>query len=360
MIATLIFILILSLLIVVHEFGHFIVARKNGVRVEKFSLGFGKRIISRKKGHTEYSLNLIPLGGYVKMAGDNLEECKGKSYEYFSKPPGKRFQIIIAGPLLNYLLGFVFFWLIFCLGYPTLTTKIGGLVDGFGAQTAGLRVGDQILSLDNRKVYNWNDLQKEIQRNKSAPSVNIMVLREGKEIEVAVPLQQKSGLDAFGQKRSITLIGITPFDQVTEARHGPIGSIFLAAQKTLDLTITTYKGLWFLATGRISMRESMAGPLEIFFMTSKAASLGLVAVLHLIAALSISLAIFNLLPVPVLDGGHVLLLGIEKVRGKPLGAATERVLTNIGFSLLLTLVVLVTYNDILRRYGEHISKLIAK
>ncbi|MDD5116785.1 MAG: RIP metalloprotease RseP [Candidatus Omnitrophica bacterium] len=360
MIATLIFILILSLLIVVHEFGHFIVARKNGVRVEKFSLGFGKRIYSRKKGDTEYSLNLVPLGGYVKMAGDNLEECKGKSDEYFSKPPGKRFQIIVSGALLNYLLGFVFFWLIFCIGYPALTTKIGGLVDGFGAQSAGLKAGDQIRTVEGRKVGNWNELQKEIQRNSSASSVNIMLLREGKELEVAVPLKEKSAVDDLGQKRSLTLIGITPFDEIVEIRHGPLESIFLAGQKTLDLTITTYKGLWFLATGRISMRESMAGPLEIFFMTSRAASLGLVAVLHLIAALSISLAIFNLLPVPVLDGGHVLLLGIEKVRGKPLGAGAERVLTNIGFSLLLTLVVLVTYNDILRRFGENIGKFIAK
>jgi len=360
MIATLIFILILSLLIVVHEFGHFIVARKNGVRVEQFSLGFGKRLWHRKKGDTEYSLNLIPLGGYVKMAGDNLEEYKGKSDEYFSKSPGKRFQIIVFGPLLNYLLGFIFFWAIFLIGYPTLTTKIGGLIDGFGAQAAGLRVGDQIRAVDNRKVDFWQDLQKEIRKNKSAGKVNLTVLRDGSQLQVEVSLKEKNGFDELGQKRSMGLIGITPFDETVEIRHGPVKSIFLAAQKTLELTLATYKAFWFLITGKISMRESMAGPLEIFFMTSKAATLGLVAVFHLIAALSISLAIFNLLPVPVLDGGHILLLGIEKIRRKPLEIRIERILTNIGFSLLLTLVVLVTYNDILRRYGENISKFIAK
>ncbi len=360
MIATLIFILILSLLIIVHEFGHFIIAKKLGVRVEQFSLGFGPRLLRKKKGDTEYSLNLIPLGGYVKMAGDNLEEYKGKNDEYFWQSPGKRFEIIFAGPLLNYLLGFIFFWAILCIGYPTLTTKVGGLVDGFGAQTAGLKPGDKICAVNNRKVDFWQDLQKEIQKNKSAGSVNLTVLREASQLNVKVSLREESAPDAMGQPRRLSLIGITPFDELVEIRHGPIESIFLAGEKTLELTLITYKGFWFLVTGKLSMRQSMAGPLEIFFMASKAASLGLVAVLHLIAVLSISLAIFNLLPVPVLDGGHIFLLGIEKIRRKPLGIKTERMLTNLGFSLLLTLVVLVTYNDILRRYGENIHKFIAK
>ncbi len=360
MIATLIFILILSLLIIVHEFGHFITAKRLGVRVEEFSLGFGPRLLRKKKGDTEYSLNLIPLGGYVKMAGDNLEEYKGKSDEYFSKPPGKRFQIIFFGPLLNYLLGLFFFWLIFTIGYPTLTTKVGGLVDGFGAKASGLMVADQIKAVNGKRVDFWQDLQKEIQKNKSRGQVDLVVLRDNQELKIAVNLKEKSALDAFGQKRNMGLIGITPFDEIVEIRYGPVRSIFLSLQKTLELTAATYKGLWLLVTGKLSMRESMAGPLEIFFMASKAASLGLAAVLHLIAALSISLAIFNLLPFPVLDGGHIFLLGIEKLRRKPLNIKAERILTNIGISLLLSLVVLVTYNDILRRYGENISKFISK
>ena len=135
MVAILIFILILSLLIIVHELGHFMAARRTGVRVEEFSLGFGPQLWAKKIGDTKYSLSLIPLGGYVKMAGDTLSECKGKSDEYFSKSPGKRFQIIFCGPLLNYILGFLFFWVIFFVGYPTLTTKVGGLIDGYGAKS---------------------------------------------------------------------------------------------------------------------------------------------------------------------------------------------------------------------------------
>jgi len=190
--------------------------------------------------------------------------------------------------------------------------------------------------------------------------VNLTVLRNNDELKIKVNLKEQNAQDVLGQRRNLSLMGITPFDEVVEIRHGPIKSIFLAVEKTWELTTTTYRGLWFLVTGKLSMRESMAGPLEIFFMTSKAAALGIVAVLHLMAALSISLALFNLLPVPVLDGGHLFLLGIEKIRRRPLEIKVERLLTNIGFSLLLSLVVLVTYNDILRRYGESIHKFISK
>ena len=143
MISILVFILILSLLIIVHEFGHFIAARLNGVRVEQFSLGFGPQIFKKKAGDTEYSISLIPLGGYVKMSGDSQAEYKKLDYEYFSKAPGKRFQIIFFGPFLNYILGFLFFWFILFAGYPSLTTKVGGLIDGYGAKEAGLAVGDR-------------------------------------------------------------------------------------------------------------------------------------------------------------------------------------------------------------------------
>jgi regulator of sigma E protease len=146
MIAFLVFIAILSVLIVVHELGHFIAARRVGVRVEKFSLGFGPQLFKKKNKDTEYLISAIPLGGFVKMAGDSLEEYKGKSDEYFYKSPGERFQIIFAGPFLNYVLGFLFFWFIFFTGYPMLTTKVGGLLDDFGAKKAGLQVGDRIVS----------------------------------------------------------------------------------------------------------------------------------------------------------------------------------------------------------------------
>ncbi|MFA5350117.1 MAG: RIP metalloprotease RseP [Candidatus Omnitrophota bacterium] len=360
MIATLIFILILSLLIIVHEFGHFIAARKNGVRVENFSLGFGPQVFKKKKNDTEYSISLIPLGGYVKMAGDSQSEYKGKADEYFSKSIGSRFQIIFFGPFLNYLLGFLFFWCILFTGYPSLTTKVGGLIDGYGAKEAGLAVGDKIIVVDGKKVNLWEDLQLQIQKRKVKESVELSVLRDNKELKFKVLIKDKILGDEIGEKRSLGIIGISSFDETIEVRHGFFESGYLGIKKTIDLTVMTYRGLWRLISGKISMRDSVTGPLGIFFITSKTAKLGLIAVMHLVAVLSVSLAIFNLLPLPILDGGHIFLLGLEKLRRKALGIKAEQVINNVGFTLMITIALLVTYNDILRLYGDKISRVIGK
>jgi len=360
MITILIFILILSLLIVVHEFGHFIAARVNGVRVEQFSLGFGPLIFKIKIGDTEYKLNLIPLGGYVKMAGDSQLECQGKADEYFAKPPGKRFQIIFFGPLLNYILGFLFFWLIFFMGYPGLTAKVGGLIDGYGAKAAGLQVGDKVLAVDGAKVDSWEDLQQAIRERKIRSNVSLKVLRDNQEFKFNVPIKDKALNDQLGARRVLGIIGISPFDEIIEIKHGFWESAYLGFKKTTDLTAMTYSGLLRLISGKMSMRDSMTGPLGIFFITSQAAKLGLTALLHLIAVLSVSLAIFNLLPLPILDGGHLFLLGLEKVRKKALGVKAEEIINNLGLTFLITLALLVTYNDILRLYADKISKMAAK
>ncbi|MFA4992495.1 MAG: RIP metalloprotease RseP [Candidatus Omnitrophota bacterium] len=356
MIAIIIFIFILSLLIIVHESGHFFAARRNGVRVENFSLGFGPQIFKKKKKDTEYSISLIPLGGYVKMAGDSRSEYNGKSDEYFAKSIGRRFQIIFFGPFLNYLLGFLFFWCIFFAGYPSLTSKVGGLIDGYGAKEAGLAVGDKIIVVDGKRVDLWEDLQRQIQKRKIKESVEVSVLRDNQELKFRVSIKDKVLGDELGEKKSLGIIGISPFDEVVEVRHGFFESAYLGVKKTIDLTIMTYRGLWMLVSGKMSVRDSVTGPLGIFYITSKTAKLGIIALMHLIAVLSVSLAIFNLLPLPILDGGHIFLLGLEKLRKKPLGIKAEQVVNNIGFTLMITIALLVTYNDILRLYGEKISK----
>ena len=357
MFSLIIFFFILSVLIVVHEFGHFIIAKRIGVRVEQFSLGFGKVLFKKKRAGTEYSLSAIPLGGFVKLAGDNLEEYKGKPDEYFSQPPGKRFWIIFFGPLLNYILGILLFWLIFFVGYPTFTAKIGGLIDDYGAKVAGLQVGDEITAIDGRKTENWEDLQKIIRSKKQAESVNVSFLREGKQSSVSVRLKEKVLENQAGQKRKASLLGITPFDKIIKVRHGFFESFGLGLAKAWDLTVITYIALGRLVTGSLSMRESMTGPLGIFFITSKAAQLGVVAVLHLMAVLSLSLAIFNLLPLPILDGGHIALLAIEKIRGKFLSLKADDIINKLGLSFIIFLVVLVTYNDIVRNFGDKLSKI---
>jgi regulator of sigma E protease len=344
----------------VHEFGHFIVAKRMGVRVEQFSLGFGPVLFKKKKKDTEYSLSLFPLGGFVKLAGDNLEEYTGKPDEYLSQKPFRRFWIIFFGPLLNYLLGILFFWVICFSGYPTLTTKVGGLVDGLGAMEAGLKVGDKIIAIDGKKVEYWEELQKIIYSKKSEERVLVSLVREDKEFTLPVRIKEKHIEDQTGQKRKLGLLGITPFDEIVKVRYGFLRSFIVGVNKAKDLTIMTYKSLGFLITGRLSMRESMTGPLGIFFITSQAASLGLIALLHLMAVLSLSLAIFNLLPLPILDGGHIVLLVLEKIRGKGLSLKMERAVNKIGMTLIMSLAVFVTYNDIVKNFGDKISKFFIK
>ncbi len=358
MVNFLIFMLMLGILITVHEFGHFIVAKRLGVRVERFSFGFGRRLLSKEKNGTEYTISLIPIGGYVKLAGESPEEFQNKPDEYLSKTPSHRSQIIFWGPLSNYLLGFFCFWLLFFLGYPTLTTKVGGLVEGFGAKNAGIQVGDKITAVDGKRVDFWEDMQVAIQAKKAASKVLLSVLRDDKEYSIEVDIKEKQLDDLLGQKQNVGLIGITPKDEIVKVKHGLLQSFILGINKTVDLTAMTYKALWRMITGKLSMRESITGPLGILFITSKAASFGFIALLHLMGVISISLCIFNLLPLPVLDGGQIVLLAIEKIRGKQLSIKVERVVTQIGFTLIVSLAVFATYNDLLRIFGDKLSKFI--
>ncbi len=355
MISLLTFIFILGILIIVHEFGHFMMAKKVGVRVEKFSLGFGPQLFKKKKGDTEYSLSAIPLGGYVKLAGDSLQDYKGEPDEYLSKKPSQRAAIIFFGPLLNYLLGFLCLWFVFATGYPMLTTKVGGLIEGFGAQQAGIKAGDRIVAIDGQRIAFWEEMQRITQSKKGAASIKLVVLRDNKEYNFEVKIQEKELGDMLGQKRKRGLLGITPEGEITKVRYGLAKSFLLGLDKTYELTVISYKSLWRIIVGRLSLRESVTGPLGIFYITSKAAEIGVTAVIQLVAVLSLSLAIFNLLPLPILDGGHILLLAVEKVRGRCLGLAAENIITRIGLAFIISLAILVTYIDVWRLFGDKIA-----
>ncbi len=359
MISILVFVVMFGILIVVHEFGHFIVAKKQGVKVEKFALGFGPALLKKKEGDTEYSICAVPLGGYVKLAGDNLEEYKGKNYEYLSKTPFARAKIVFFGPLLNYLLGFLCFCLVFFAGYPTLTTKVGGLLDGYGAKESGIVAGDKIISVDGKTLNSWDDLQMAIYDKEPGAQVKIDYLRANNLLHANVILKKKEVDDQLGKKRNVGLLGITPdFSQTIKIRHNFFQSVTLGAEKTWMITVITYKAIWRLVSGSLSLRDSVTGPIGIFVITAKAAHTGLASILNLIGLLSVSLAIFNLLPLPALDGGHILLLFIEKIRGRYLSIKVEKVITQAGFMFLIFLVVIVTYNDILRFFGDKITKLV--
>ena len=342
------FIIVLGILVLVHEFGHFIVAKRLGVRVEKFSIGFGPKVCSIKKGDTEYLLSAIPLGGYVKMAGDEpTEVITGQKWEFLSRSVFDRFRIILAGPLLNYILAFVIFSVIFMFGSPTMTTEVGSLLKDYPAQAQGIKVGDRILTVDGKSVKYWEDMTEIIHKHAEG-SMDISIKRGGSVIEMKITPIIRKTKDIFGKEATIALIGVGPSQNIEKIRYGFLTSVKMGFNKLIQLTAITYKALWSILIGRLSLKESMTGPIGIFVVTGQAAKMGFIYILHLMGILSASLAIFNVLPFPVLDGGHILFLVIEKVRGKPLSLKTQEAVMNVGVSLLILFTVFVFYNDIVK------------
>ncbi len=342
------FIIVFSILVLIHECGHFFASKKLGVRVEKFSLGFGPKVWSVKAGDTEYLVSGVPLGGYVKLAGDDPEkERKGEAHEFLSRPVGERALIIFAGPLVNYFVAFLLFSFIFMIGSPTRTTEVGSLLPDYPAKAAGLNAGDVIVSADGIAVRYWDDLT-EIIHKKVEGSLALTVKRGDATFSAEIRPLVKSRKDMFGNEVKVALIGIVPSDRIEKVRYGFLQSFGMGFKKLAQLTSLTCKALWAILTGRMSVKDSMTGPIGIFIITGKAVGLGFIYILHLMAVLSASLAIFNLLPIPVMDGGYLFFLAVEKLRGKPLRPKTQEVVTNIGITALAFLMVYVFYADIVR------------
>ncbi|MFA5388634.1 MAG: RIP metalloprotease RseP [Candidatus Omnitrophota bacterium] len=348
MVSLISFIVVLSILVVVHEFGHFITAKKTGVRVEKFSIGFGPEIAGITKAGTRYSISMIPLGGYVKLAGETGPEgTKGEKWEYLSRTTGERARIILAGPLLNYILAFVIFSAVFMAGNPTLTSKVGKVMEGYPAEAAGLKVGDKILNINGKDTIYWEDVTEIVHGGKNQ-EMDVLVERDGQRINLKVTPKSHEMNTMFGSKKSVGIMGITPSDDIVYVKYGFLKSIYMGAEKLWTLTYITFRALWASATGAIPLKESMTGPIGIFYITGQAAKLGLVYLLQLMGVLSASLAIFNILPVPVLDGGHLLFLTIEKIRKRPVSIKAQENITQAGMALLIILMLFVFYNDFIR------------
>lgn len=336
------------MLVIVHEFGHFIAAKRTGVRVEKFSIGFGPKLFSIRKGDTEYLISAIPLGGYVKMAGDDpAGHLTGRKYEFLSRSIIERFNIIFAGPLLNYLLAFLIFSVIFMFGSPTLTTEVGSLLKDYPAEKAGIVIGDKVMKVDGKDVKYWEDMTALIHNHFEGP-IRLTIERKGVTQEVVIQPVIREMKDIFGKNTKIALLGVAPSQRIENVRYGFFDSFRMGFNKLMNLTALTYKAIWSIVTGRLSVKESMTGPIGIYVITGKAAQMGLIYLVHLMAMLSASLAIFNLLPLPVLDGGHILFLIVEKLRGKPLSIRAQEAISNIGVGLLILLTVFIFYNDIMK------------
>jgi regulator of sigma E protease len=348
MISLLASLVVFGILIFIHELGHFLLAKKNGVRVETFSFGFGPKLWGKKVGDTEYRISAVLLGGYVKMAGDEpAEKRKGAPWEYSSKSCGQRAQIIIAGPLLNYLLAFFIFALIFIIGSPVPTSRVGALVEDYPAKAAGVKEGDVILAVNGEKVQYWQDMAEVIHK-KTEGEIALDIKRGDEIYKISLTPEVQETQDIFGEKRKVALIGISPSDEVSEVKYGWGESFYRGGEKLFALTGLSYKSLWLILTRRLSLKESVAGPIMMFQLTGSAAKLGFIYLLNLMGVISAALAIFNVLPLPVLDGGHLLFIALEKLRRKPISVKIQEIATQAGMILLFVLVLFVSYNDLMR------------
>ncbi len=350
-----VFIIILSILVLVHEWGHYITARKCGVKVDQFALGFGPKLYSRMHDGTEFCLCAIPLGGYVKMAGDERERCKGTNEEYFSKTVGQRALIVFMGPVVNLVLAFLCFWAVFIIGFPDLEAtakkvepRVGQILSGSPSQKAGLKTGDRIISIDAKPVNHWPDLQEYVIGSTTA-QLTVVLDRDGERLTKIIIPQEHMQKDIFGREHRTRRIGVGPVqlkasDDVVIVRYGFFGSFSRAAVELWDITIKTYTALYEMIIGLRSPKEAM-GIVGMFYVIKFAVSVSFAFVLHIMGVISASLAIFNLLPLIPLDGGHILLLAIEKIRGKALSAKIDMAIARFGLGLILTLALFVFYVD---------------
>jgi regulator of sigma E protease len=419
------FLIVIGILVFVHEFGHFLMAKRAGVRVEKFSLGFGPKLIGFKKGDTEYLISALPLGGYVKMAGENPdEEPTGASDEFQSKTVWQRIKIGVAGPITNIALAFLIIPIVFMIGtysegpakvgyvekgspgeqagfmagdviekingrdisdwtkaltliavnpdtdvtvtvdrqgekknlilrpatatelkigtsglVPDLPAEIGKLKSGFPAEKGGIRVNDKIIAVNGKTIYHWNQFSSLVRESKGSKIV-LLIDRGGRRMEKFVtPVRDNERY----------VIGVEPIIRSVFKRYGFFESLRLGFDKTVELIDLTFITLKKLFTLSISIKN-LGGPVMIAQMSGQAAAAGLSAFLLFLAFVSISLGILNLLPIPVLDGGLVLFLVIEAIRKKPLSRRTMEIAQSIGAALLITLIAVVSYNDVMRAF----------
>jgi regulator of sigma E protease len=421
------FLIVIGILVFVHEFGHFIMAKRAGVRVEKFSLGMGPKIpgLGFKKGDTEYVVSALPLGGYVKMAGENPdEEPTGAPDEFQSKTPWQRAKIAAAGSLTNILVAFLLMPFVYLVGtyaegparvgyvdrgspaekagfqagdvieeingrkisdwtkalsliavnpdtdvsvvldrqgekkvltlrpeaatelkigtaglIPDMPAEVGRLRPGLPAEKTGLRVNDKILAVDGVTVYHWNQFSLAVKES-AGRELRLLVEREGKRMEHSITPVMDGGR---------YVIGVEPYIRMVFKRFGFLESLRLGFTKTLETADLTFITLKKLITFQLSIK-TLGGPVMIAQMSGQAAAAGLSAFLALMATISLSLGMLNLLPIPVLDGGLLLFLMIEAIRKKPISRKVMEVSQAVGAAVLITLIVVVSYNDVMRMF----------
>lgn len=335
------FILILSLIIVIHELGHFLFAKLFGVYVYEFSLGMGKRLFSFKKNETEYSIRLIPLGGFVSLAGEAVEvdENVPKDMRLQSKSVFQRFMIMFSGPGFNFVLA-MFILFISALFFGSVSTKpiIGNVSEEYPAYEAGIRPNDLILEINDKKIKSWDDAMWEIQMS-NGTTLDFLVKRDDvtKKISITPQKVEEDGTTSY-------IYGISRNDKKEYGLKQACIYAFDKTGSTFKLMGNTVKSLF---VGKVGVNE-LSGPIGIYSVVDSQAQAGLENILYLIAFLSVNVGVINLIPFPAFDGGRILFLVIEKIKGSPVDSKIENTIHNIGFMLLMLLMIYVTFNDVFR------------
>lgn len=331
-------IFVFGLLIFFHELGHFAVAKTVGIRVYEFSLGFGPKALGFIRNGTKYNVRLLPLGGFVRMAGMDPEDKEAAEGERFGdKTVLQRAAVIAAGPVMNFVLAVLLFAVIFFIigGEPLAhSTSVKNVVPDYPAAQAGMRAGDEIYSIEGVRVEEWSDVTSAIHQ-RPGQEISIVVLRDGEQLEFNVVPRDTEGRG---------IIGIEPYRETVN----PLVALSTGFKTTVDVTVNIIYFVGQMFTGRAP--ADLGGPVRVIWEIDRAVETGVLYLLQLAAFLSINLGLFNLFPIPALDGSRLIFLGFEALRGRPVDPARENFIHLVGFGFLLLLVVFITYNDILQLF----------
>ncbi len=344
-------IVLLGVLIFIHELGHFLTAKFVGVGVLKFSLGFGPRLIGKKVGETDYLLSLIPLGGYVKLLGESEEDISADAEvdlkrSFLRQSVGKKMLIVAAGPLFNLLLAMLIFTFINIWGVPVLLPKIGSIQEGSAALKAGLQAADYIVAIDGRTISRWTDMADLISNSEGRP-LKLTIRRGDEVLDIAVQPTLFTVKNIFGEDEKAYKIGITPAPETKTERLNPLRASAEALRHTWMVSKLTLLSVIKIFEGVISPK-TLGGPIMIAQLAGAQAKEGLIPFFLFMALLSINLAVLNLLPIPILDGGHLFFYLIEAVTGKEINIKWRERAQQVGFVLLILLMLFVIIMDLER------------
>jgi regulator of sigma E protease len=345
------FTIVLGILVLFHEFGHFLVARLFHVGVEKFSVGFGPKIIGKKIGITEYRLSAIPLGGYVKMVGESPDKDipeKDIPLSFTHKHVFKKMAIVAAGPVFNILLAVFIFWGIYLFsGMPILDAAVGKVEPGSPAFSAGIEPRDKIAAIDGEVIESWDQMADKISTS-GGKELEMTVLREKRELILRISPKRSQ---APGEKTERYLIGVSLLGSFHKKKMGPIEALWAGTTHSAHIVRLTVMTVANLIRGAVSAK-TLGGPIQIARMAGDQAREGILNLIVFIAWLSVNLAVLNLLPIPVLDGGHFVFFLAEAISGHPVSPKIQERAQQVGVMALFALMAFVFYNDIARLFLE--------